>query len=88
MKQIAVYAVCIMEVALEKAKNLSDVDSNQKNTVEPTPEPIDNWEMEIPMSGGALKSAMAGCTPGYNSMDSLADHMLLKMRMEKAKIMS
>jgi hypothetical protein len=44
MKQIAVYAVCIMEVALEKAKNLSDVDSNQKNTVEPTPEPIDNWE--------------------------------------------
>lgn len=88
MQQMAVHAAYIMKTTLARAKGSSGVDGNSKKVaVEPTPEAIDAWELAILQSGGALKSAMAGCTPGYYNMEGLADQMPPEIRMKKAKIM-
>ena len=87
MQQMAVHAAYIMKAALDKAKASCNTGAETKVAVEPTCEAIDDWEMKILMSGGALKSAMAGCTPGYYNMEGLADQMPPEIRMKKAKIM-
>jgi hypothetical protein len=87
MHQMAVHAVHIIKKALEWTQKHSDSSAEGKVAVEPTPEAIDAWELAIMQSGGALKSAMAGCTPGYYNMEGLADQITPELRMKKAKCM-
>lgn len=87
MQQMTVHAIHMMKEALEQARQSSDGSSEVKIAVEPTSEAIDAWELAILQSGGALKSAMAGCTPGYFNMEGMADQLPPEMRMKMAKCM-
>ena len=87
MQQMAVHAAYIMKTALEQAETSSGTEAVSKVAIEPTTEAINTWELAIMQSGGALKSAMAGCTPGYFNMEGLADQMPPEMRLKKAKCM-